>query len=88
MCTDSQGNLYVALMEQGRAMVLAPNGVPIGQLLMPGRDEGQYLNTASLALAPHSRGMVVVAGNDQPEKGGALFRTTAVANGLVLYLHQ
>ena len=38
---DSDDNLYVAMYGQGRVLVFNKRGYPIGQILMPGRDEGK-----------------------------------------------
>ena len=40
MRTDTDGNVYVAMNGQGRVLVFNCNGIPIGQILLPGRDEG------------------------------------------------
>ena len=41
VCIDSDDNLYVAMYGQGRVLVFNKRGYPIGQILMPGRDEGK-----------------------------------------------
>jgi lactonase len=43
MRADSDGNLYVAIYSQGRVMVFNKIGIPIGQVLLPGRDDGHNL---------------------------------------------
>jgi lactonase len=50
MRVDSDGNLYVALYGQGRILAFNRNGIPIGQVLLPGRDDGHNLNSTSMAL--------------------------------------
>lgn len=37
MRTDALGNVYVAMYQQGRILVFSPFGIPIGQILLPGR---------------------------------------------------
>jgi lactonase len=50
MRIDADGNLYVALYGQGRVLAFNRNGIPIGQVLLPGRDDGHNLNSTSMAL--------------------------------------
>lgn len=77
---DADGNLYVAVLSQGRTLVFNPSGIPIGQVLLPGRDEGRNLYGASLALNPNSRDLILTGADD---KGGAnLYITQAYANGI------
>ena len=47
MRTDADGNVYVAMYQQGRVMVFNDNGIPIGQILLPGRDSGHNLRSTS-----------------------------------------
>ena len=47
-CIDSDDNLYVAMYGQGRVLVFNKRGYPIGQILMPGRDDGKMLRTTHL----------------------------------------
>lgn len=88
MRTDSKGNVYVAMMEQGRVMVFGPNGVPVAQVLLPNRAEGQHLMSASLALAPDAREMVIVAGGGPAGEGAWLFQAMSLAPGLRLFSHR
>lgn len=85
---DSQGYVYVAIMEQGRVMVFAPSGVPVGQILLPQRDKGHNLATASLVLSRDSQQMYVVAGDLSGHSGATVFRAHSLHNGMVLYSHQ
>ena len=43
MRTDSEGNVYVAMNRQGRVLVFNPYGMPIGQILLPGREQNHFL---------------------------------------------
>ncbi|HEY1215133.1 MAG TPA: SMP-30/gluconolactonase/LRE family protein [Bryobacteraceae bacterium] len=51
MPADSDGNLYVAMYGQGRVLVFNKNGIPIGQILLLGRDEGHNLSYKVFAKA-------------------------------------
>ncbi len=44
-CIDSDDNLYVAMYGQGRVLVFNKKGYPIGQILIPGRDQGHMLRS-------------------------------------------
>src|SRR5258708_22881364 len=52
MRADADGNLYVAVYGQGRVLVFNKNGLPIGQVLLPGREEGHNLHSTSMAFRP------------------------------------
>lgn len=54
-CIDADGNLYVAMCGQGRFLVFNPNGFPIGQILLPGREEGHMLKSTHPCLRPGTR---------------------------------
>lgn len=74
MRTDAEGNVYVALMDQGRVLVLSPGGIPIGQILLPGREAGHNLRSASLALKPGTNEVYIVASDGAKGQGGGVFR--------------
>lgn len=65
MCTDSQGNVYVAIYGQGRVMVFNGMGIPIGQILLPEREKGQNLLSTSLALHPDGKELFIVSSNSK-----------------------
>lgn len=56
MRVDADGNVYVALVGQGRVLIFNPAGSPIGQVLLPERDKGLNLRSTSLALHPEKTG--------------------------------
>lgn len=62
MRIDADGNLYVAMHRQGRFMVLNPVGILIGQILLPGRDEGKLLKSTSMAISSKTNECFIVAG--------------------------
>jgi lactonase len=47
---DSDGNLYVAMYGQGRVLVFNKNGIPMGQVLLPGRDENCPLESPRVSV--------------------------------------
>ncbi len=88
MRTDADGNVYVAMYTQGRILVFSPNGVPIGQILLPGRQDGRFLNSTSLAFVPGSRDLVIVARDEVGGGSAAIFKARGLTNGAQLYSHS
>lgn len=88
MRVDQDGNLYVAMYSQGRVLVLNPNGIPIGQILIPGRDKGHFLRSTSLALKPGTNEVYLVASDGDLGEGSAIFRAKGFAKAVKLYSHQ
>ena len=74
-----------ALIFQGRFLILSPTGIPIAQVLIPGRDEGKLLRTTNIAFKPGTdQAYVTVSG-----KGGAwIYKFKGLAKGLTLFSHQ
>jgi lactonase len=82
---DKAGNLYQAIMGQGRIIVLNSLGIPVANVLAPGRDEGRNLRTSNLAIQPGSDdGYLVTSGTD----GAWICKFKALAEGLILFSHQ
>jgi lactonase len=82
---DSVGNLYQCIMGQGRIVVLNPQGIPVANVVIPGRDEGKLLKTTNLAFKPGTReGYITTSG-----KGGAwIYKFTGLEKGLALFSHK
>lgn len=85
MRVDAEGNVYVALNGQGRILILSPGGIPIGQILLPGRDQGHFLESNSLALKPGTNEIYIVAGDGNRGQGTAIFRARGFAQALPLF---
>lgn len=85
---DCEGNVYVAISGQGRVIVFNPNGLPIGQILLPGRDAGRYLKSTSLAFRPGSDELFIVANSGTEPGGAVIFRSRGFAPGPLPYSHQ
>jgi lactonase len=82
---DVEGNLYQCISGQGRVIVLNKFGIPITNILIPGRDDGKHLGTTNLAFKPGTCEAYVTVGLD----GGAwIYRFNGLAQGLPLYSHQ
>lgn len=88
MRTDVDGNVYVAMYHQGRILAFNAYGFPIGQILLPGREENHFLKSTSLAFVPGSREMVIVARDELGGRGSMIFRAKGFAPGTCLFSHQ
>lgn len=88
MRTDSDGNVYVAMYQQGRVLVFNDNGIAIGQILLPGREKGHNLRSTSLAFFPGSNDLVVVSNDWEGGQGTTIFRAKGFARGATPYSHQ
>ncbi len=73
---------------QGRVLVFNKNGIPIGQVLLPGRKEGHNLRSTSMAIRPGTNDLYIVASDAGEGEGASIFRAKAFANALTLYSHQ
>lgn len=85
MAIDADGNVYQAVIFHGRFLILNNGGIPIAQVLIPGRDEGKFLVTTNVAFKPGTdEAYVTVSG-----KGGAwIYMFHGLAKGLKLFSHQ
>jgi lactonase len=84
---DGDGNVYVGLMGAGRVLVLDPKGVPIGQILVPGRDRGKFLYTSSIAIKPGTNELYITA-SDIDGQESMIFRSGAFAKAPTLFSHK
>ena len=78
---DGDGNVWVAMYGQGRYLIFNKNGFPIGQVLLPGRDEGHFLRSTSLAFKPGTSDVYLVS-NDwegDPMQGSVIFHCKGFA---------
>jgi lactonase len=82
---DSAGNLYQPMMMGGRVLILNKHGVPIANVLIPGREKGLTLMSPNLAIKPGTKEAYVQAAGP----GGTwLYRFEALAEAQVLYSHR
>ncbi len=88
MRADSDGNLYVAIYSQGRVLVFNRNGIPIGQILLPGRDTGHNLQSTSMAIRPGTNDVYIVTSDGNGGQGATIFHAKVFATALQLYSHQ
>jgi len=85
---DADGNVYAAMFQQGRFLVFNRNGLPIGQILIPGRENGRFLLTTSLAFKPGTNEIYLVATDGDGTRGATVFRAAGFAKGATLFSHQ
>jgi lactonase len=85
MAVDVDGNVYQCMIFQGRALILNKRGVPLVNVLIPGRDEGKNLGTTNLAFKPGTDEAYLTGFG----KGGAwMFKFRGLAKGMKLYSHM
>jgi lactonase len=85
MTVDADGNAYVCINGQGRIVVLNPRGIPIANVLMPGRDEGMHLLVTNLKFKPGTdEAYVTVSG----KTGGWVCRFKGLAKAVTLFGDQ
>lgn len=82
---DEEGNLYQCIVSQGRVVVLNAHGIPVANVVIPGRDEGMHLKSTNLAFKPGTSEGYITAGG---EGGPCVYRFLALARGLLLYSHS
>ena len=82
MRMDKDGNVYVAMYGQGRVLVFNPNGIPIGQILLPERQSGKNLYSTSLALNPHKNEIFIVSSDGPEGRAASILRTKSFSAGL------
>jgi len=85
--TDADGNVYVAMFGQGKVLVFNAKGLPIGQILLPGREDNAFLRSTSMAFFPDSNDMVIVA-MGEPDRGTFIFKARGFAKGTTPYSHK
>ena len=83
---DEDDNLYVAMYEQGRILVFNRFGWPIGQILLAGRERGEYLLSTHCAIRPGTNELYICT-ND-PVHGAWIFKAGAFAKSGPKSLHQ
>lgn len=85
MRVDNDGNVYVALVGQGRVLIFNLAGIPIGQVLLPGRDQGLNLRSTSLAFHPEKPEMRIVSGNtkEAASKEAKIFSAPALGRVVI-----
>jgi lactonase len=76
------------MYRQGRVLAFNGNGIPIGQVLLPGREEGHNLRSTSVAIRPGTDDLYVVTNDAAGGRGATIFHAKAFASALRLYSHR
>ncbi len=76
---DAEGNVYVSIYSQGRILVFNDLGLPIGQILVPGRDAGHNLRTTATAIRPGTDEMLIFTNDWDGGEGSTIFAVRALA---------
>ncbi|MBN2062835.1 MAG: SMP-30/gluconolactonase/LRE family protein [Deltaproteobacteria bacterium] len=82
---DEAGNLYQCVIFQGRVLILNKMGIPLANVLVPGRDQGKFLRSTNVAFKPGTDEVYLTASG---EGGAAVYRFKGLARGLTLFSHQ
>lgn len=82
MRTDADGNVYVAMYGQGRVMIFNRNGIPIGQVLLPGREQGRNLLSTSVSIRPGANDLYAVTSDGTGTQGAMIFHAKVFGRGL------
>ena len=80
-CIDSDDNLYVAMYGQGRVLVFNKKGYPIGQILIPGRDEGHMLRSTHPQFIPGTNQLIICSNDIEMGGGSMLYTVNGFAKG-------
>jgi lactonase len=85
MAVDAAGNAYICINGQGRIVVLNPRGIPIANVLIPGRDEGMHLAVTNLKFKPGTdEAYATVSGRG----GGWIYKFKGLSKGITLFSNQ
>jgi lactonase len=82
---DGEGNLYQCIIFQGRVLILNRAGIPIANVLIPGRDEGKHLRSTNVAFKPGTDQVFLTTSG---EGGAWIYQFHGLAKGLALFSHQ
>lgn len=82
MRLDADGNVWVALYGQGRILAFNNKGIPIGQVLLAGREHGHHLLSTSFAIHPTTNDLYSVTSDGESGQGATIFHTKVFTHGL------
>jgi lactonase len=87
LCMDRDENLYVAMCSQGRFLVFNRYGIPIGQILIPGRDEGRMLKSTHIQIRPGTKEAYMCTA-DMKTGEAAIYKAEVFAEPFPSYQYQ
>ena len=79
---DADGNVYVSVYGQGRVLVFNDLGLPIGQILLPGRDDGDNLRSTATIIRPGTDEMLIFTNDWDGGEGSTIFAVRALAEAM------
>ena len=82
---DVKGNVYQCINFHGRVLILNKGGIPIANVLVPGRDDGKLLRTTNVAFKPGTDEVFLTTSG---EGGAWIYKFRGLAEGLKLFSHQ
>jgi lactonase len=82
---DADGNLYQAMMHGGWVLVYNRYGIPIANVVAPGREDGKLLNTPNLAICPGAKEAYLCASDSDDV---VVLSSPTLAAGPILYSHM
>lgn len=82
---DAEGNCYQAMMRGGRVLIFNPDGIPIGNVVVPRREEGVWNNTPNLIIKPKTQEAYLLASG---VAGLMVMRFPAWASAQTLYFQM
>ena len=82
---DTEGNIYQAMAQGSRLIVLNPQGAALAQIVIPAEYGDSYKRTYNLAFQPGTDTGFITASGDA---GGAIFTFKGLAKGLPLFSHK
>lgn len=87
ICADEDGNIYTAMTGQGRCLIFNSSGSPIGQILIPGREEGKMMKSTHVMLRPDTNEAYICSADLKTGKS-AIFVAGAFAKAFKSYQFQ
>lgn len=89
MVFDSKGGFYFTdfrgystnMYGQGRVLVFNKRGYPIGQILIPGRDEGHMLRSTHPQFIPGTNQLIICSNDIEMGGGSMLYTVNGFAKG-------
>lgn len=79
---DSEGNLYVAMYQQGRVLVFSPAGIPVKQIILPDSWDGHNLRSTHPRIIPGTKTLLICTNDYDGGNGSWIFRADALATPL------
>lgn len=80
--------MWLAIYYQGRILIFSPYGIPIGQIVLPRRDENYLLKSTSLTFGPGQCDIVIVSRDKIGRRGAMIFLAPALAQGAAPFSDQ